>query len=145
MCTMNEELICYCIIIPFIKYILLCASCQLVVVVYKYYIGISHTFLCEQLSRCQELGDMHRKVLETVHIKLRGGHHQQQWWIPPWQRCTCPCWWMTSGGEHTTDHALPWPWGLDLPSVTPWFLDEDSQYGVEILAVNNIIDVARRM
>ena len=79
----NEALICYCIIIPFIKYILLCASCQLVVEVYKSYIGISQTFLCKQLSRCQELGDLHRKMLEAVHIKLRGGHPQQPWWIPP--------------------------------------------------------------
>ena len=35
--------------------------------------------------------------------------------------------------------------GLDLPSVTASFLDEDSRNEVEIFEVNNIIAAARRM
>ena len=134
----NEALICSCIIIPFIKYEVGCSSIQ-ILHWYLTHISVWTAFQMPGARRHAQEG------VRNSSYQAERGPPSTAVMLTSCRRCTCPCWWMTSGrSTPLTTHCLGLE-DLDLPSVTPWFPDEDSLYGIQILAINNVIDVTRRM
>ena len=85
----------------------------------------------------KELRDLHRKVLEAVHIKLRWAtlSHNDGYNLPELYLTllTENIW-----GEHPTDHCPPRLWGLDLFFINASFLDDDLPIEVKTLEETNL-------